>query len=131
MAPRRGVVQSDDEDDVRVPSAADIPNDLPVLGNLTAEDMNKIRLLEQNNVDVSARLVRVMTMISDTAVAVEELEVTKEHTETVNNLDHSLRNLIDLTQHVEHSAQAILRVVNTGPTEQPVCTHSPCKLISD
>lgn len=50
--------------------------DLPIVSVLSPEDVGKIRVLETETFGLTQKLTSAMSMISDAAVAVEELHVT-------------------------------------------------------
>jgi SUMO ligase MMS21 Smc5/6 complex component len=97
---RRGVVLSDDEStappakrarasDVRASTTrkSDTPRvsegtvNLPAVTKLPPEEIEKIRLLGGDTHGIHTRIMSLMTIIGDAAVAVEELEVSDFHTQ--------------------------------------------------
>jgi hypothetical protein len=96
MSRRRGVVVSDDEatpapsrtatsrsvSQKERPRASDPPApDLPAVAKLSPEEVQKVKLLLRDLHPLKAILTSSMSIVSDTAVAVEELQVSAENTE--------------------------------------------------
>jgi hypothetical protein len=104
---RRGVVLSDDEGTAPPPSrlsngrsvsrtqtsrtpasrtsaaASEAPIILDRVAKLTPEDLDKIRILDRENRALRGLIMNAVSIISDTAVAVEELNVSGEHAEVL------------------------------------------------
>ena len=107
---RRGVVLSDDEGTAPPPSrlshgrsvsrpqtsrtpasrpsaaASEPPIILDIVAKLTPEDLDKIRILDRENRTLRSIIMNAVSIISDTAVTVEELNVSGEHAEVLSGL---------------------------------------------
>jgi hypothetical protein len=99
MSRRRGIVHSDDEELAAAPSRSSavhstsrnqssrgptegpIP-DLPAVAKLSPEEVQKLRLLMADH-QATTMITSAMNVINDTAVAVEELEVSDENKEVL------------------------------------------------
>ena len=84
-ARRRGVVLSDDES---TPSGRPTrttesiqPSSLPVLTKLSNDDVQKIKLIDEENRLLKTRITAAISVIGDAAVAIEEFNASGENTE--------------------------------------------------
>jgi hypothetical protein len=137
---RRGVVHSDDESTVPRPSKRarqsnprnDQPIDdtilnLPNVTKLPPDQVAKIRLLENDGHTLKQRILQAMVVISDAAVAVQELDKT-EHDEDVESLEKTLLRLIDASLHVDHATESYDRTCKASETSADAVPF-PCLLM--